>query len=45
LPTPVPIHLEYFTEFVDDSGRLQERDDLYGLTAKVVSALGSSHRD
>jgi murein L,D-transpeptidase YcbB/YkuD len=45
LPTPVPIHLEYFTEFVDDSGRLQERDDLYGLTSRVVAALGSFHRD
>jgi len=45
LPTPVPIHLEYFTEFVDDGGRLQERDDLYGLTSRVVAALGSFHRD
>jgi len=45
LPTPVPIHLEYFTEFVDDGGRLQERDDLYGLTSRVAAALGSFHRD
>ena len=39
LPTPVPVHLEYFTEFVDESGTLRERDDLYGLTARVASAL------
>jgi murein L,D-transpeptidase YcbB/YkuD len=45
LPTPVPIHLEYFTEFVDDSGRLQERDDLYGLTSRVAAALASFRRD
>ena len=39
LPTPVPIHLQYFTEFVDENGALHEREDLYGLTRKVALAL------
>jgi murein L,D-transpeptidase YcbB/YkuD len=38
-PTPVPIHIEYFTEFVDDSGALREREDVYGLTARVAATL------
>jgi murein L,D-transpeptidase YcbB/YkuD len=42
LPAPAPIHIEYFTEFVDDSGRLQSRDDVYGLTARVAAALASA---
>jgi murein L,D-transpeptidase YcbB/YkuD len=45
LPVPVPVHLEYFTEFVDESGKLRERDDLYGLTGRVASALANSSRD
>ena len=39
LPAPVPVHLEYFTEFVDESGTLHEREDLYGLTGKVATVL------
>lgn len=42
LPRPIPIHIEYFTAFVDDSGSLQLRDDLYGHTRKVETALGLS---
>jgi murein L,D-transpeptidase YcbB/YkuD len=45
LPVPVPIHLEYFTEFVDESGQLRERADLYGLTERVASALANLRRD
>ena len=44
LPFAVPVHLEYFTEFVDGSGKLREREDLYGLTGKVESALASLQR-
>jgi murein L,D-transpeptidase YcbB/YkuD len=40
LPKPLPIHLEYFTAFVDDSGRLQLRDDIYGYSHRVKAALG-----
>ncbi len=39
LPRPVPIHIEYFTEFVDENGTLQERPDVYGLTQKVAGTL------
>jgi murein L,D-transpeptidase YcbB/YkuD len=45
LPVPVPVHLEYFTEFVDENGALREREDLYGLTQKVASALAKLRRD
>ena len=41
LPAPAPVHLQYFTEFAGDDGRLQERSDLYGLTAKVAAALAN----
>jgi murein L,D-transpeptidase YcbB/YkuD len=40
LPEPLPIHIEYFTAFVDDDGHLQMRDDVYGYTRKVDVALG-----
>ena len=40
LPRPVPIHIEYFTAFVDDDGTLQTRDDLYGHVRRIESALG-----
>lgn len=40
LPKPLPVHLEYFTAYVDQSGELQLRDDLYGYSRKVRAALG-----
>jgi murein L,D-transpeptidase YcbB/YkuD len=40
LPSPLPIHIEYFTAFVDSSGRLQLRDDIYGYSRRVKAALG-----
>ena len=40
LPRPLAIHLEYFTAFVDDSGVLQLREDIYGHTGRVEAALG-----
>jgi murein L,D-transpeptidase YcbB/YkuD len=39
LPHPLPIHIEYFTEFVDAAGAPQEREDVYGLTAQVAATL------
>jgi murein L,D-transpeptidase YcbB/YkuD len=42
LPQPLPIHIEYFTEFVDEDGILQERPDVYGLTHKVAGTLMAS---
>ncbi len=40
LARPLPIHIEYFTAEVDDLGRLQLRDDIYGYSRKVRAALG-----
>lgn len=40
LPEPLPIHIEYFTAFVDQDGRLQLRDDIYGYMRKMDVALG-----
>jgi L,D-transpeptidase YcbB len=45
LPQPLPIHIEYFTEFVDESGELQERPDIYGLAQKVAGILYSARQD
>jgi L,D-transpeptidase YcbB len=36
----VPVHIGYFTTFVDDEGKLQMRSDLYGHNGKVKKALG-----
>ena len=40
LPSPIPVHVNYFTAFVDDGGELRLRDDVYGYSAKVRAALG-----
>jgi murein L,D-transpeptidase YcbB/YkuD len=40
LPHPIAIHIEYFTAFVDDDGVLQMREDIYGHTRRVETALG-----
>jgi murein L,D-transpeptidase YcbB/YkuD len=40
LKQQLPVHLTYFTLFVDEDGRLQRRDDLYGHDGKVRTALG-----
>jgi L,D-transpeptidase YcbB len=40
VPTPLPIHIEYFTAFVDSSGELQLRPDIYGYTHKIEKVLG-----
>jgi murein L,D-transpeptidase YcbB/YkuD len=38
----LPVHLGYFTVFVDDDGQLQRREDLYGHDGRVKMALGLS---
>jgi len=45
LPQPLPIHIEYFTAFVDEYGDFHERPDLYGLTGKVTNTLSSLRQD
>jgi murein L,D-transpeptidase YcbB/YkuD len=44
-PQPLPIHIQYFTEFVDGSGALQDREDVYGLTARVAAMLSRMRQD
>jgi murein L,D-transpeptidase YcbB/YkuD len=39
LPRLLPIHIEYFTDFIDESGDLKERPDVYGLIRKVEGML------
>jgi murein L,D-transpeptidase YcbB/YkuD len=39
LPKPIPIHIQYFTEFVDESGTPRGVEDVYGLTTKVAATL------
>jgi L,D-transpeptidase YcbB len=39
LSTPIPVHVTYFTAMVDDEGELRTFGDLYGLDARVGSAL------
>ena len=40
----IPVHVTYQTAFVDPSGKLQFRDDVYGLDAKLMSVLKGSER-
>ncbi len=40
LTKPLPVHVEYFTAYVDEAGRLVQRPDLYGYSARVRKALG-----
>jgi murein L,D-transpeptidase YcbB/YkuD len=40
LPHPLPVHIDYFTAFVDQHGELHLRDDVYGYSARVRAALG-----
>jgi hypothetical protein len=38
-PTFVPVNLTYQTAYVDDEGKLQIRRDIYGLDARMRSAI------
>ena len=42
--TQIPVHVTYQTAFVDPAGKLQFRDDVYGLDAKLLSILKGSER-
>jgi L,D-transpeptidase YcbB len=45
LARPLPIHIEYFTDFVDEFGDLKERPDIYGLIRKVEAILARTSQD
>jgi murein L,D-transpeptidase YcbB/YkuD len=40
--TPIPVHLTYQTAFVDEDGKLQLREDVYGRDARMISILKNS---
>ena len=42
LDQPVPVHLTYQTAFVDESGKLQLREDVYGRDARILALLKGS---
>jgi len=44
LAYPVPVHLTYFTAWVDEQGQLQLRFDLYGEDAGLKAALVQQER-
>ncbi|WP_417566442.1 L,D-transpeptidase family protein [Marinobacter sp.] len=39
LPRPVPIHIQYWTSWVDGEGRLQFRNDVYNRDARLITQL------
>jgi murein L,D-transpeptidase YcbB/YkuD len=39
LPESLPVHILYFTAFVDDDGRVQFRDDVYGIDRELDAKL------
>ena len=41
-PKPIPVHLTYQTAFVDQDGKLQLRDDVYGRDARMIAILKNS---
>jgi L,D-transpeptidase YcbB len=40
----IPVHLTYQTAYVDGSGRLVIREDIYGRDARLISMLKSEER-
>jgi L,D-transpeptidase YcbB len=44
LKKPIPVHITYQTAFVDHSGQLNLREDLYGLDAAVLKLMRGSER-
>ena len=45
LPEPVPVHILYWTAWVDEVGTLHFRDDLYSVDSKLAQALAHRDRD
>jgi murein L,D-transpeptidase YcbB/YkuD len=40
----IPVHVTYQTAFVDDAGKLELRDDVYGRDARMIAALKGEDR-
>jgi L,D-transpeptidase YcbB len=45
MKTPIPVHLTYQTAFVNDDGKLELRNDIYGRDAKYFAIMrGEEHK-
>ncbi|MEC7816070.1 MAG: L,D-transpeptidase family protein [Pseudomonadota bacterium] len=44
LKNPIPVHLQYWTSWVDSDGALQFRNDLYSRDSRLLDALRSDPR-
>ena len=44
LKNPIPVHVSYQTAFVDQTGQLNLRQDIYGLDAAVLKVMRGSER-
>jgi murein L,D-transpeptidase YcbB/YkuD len=42
LPEPVPVHIQYWTAWIDDEGRMQFRNDIYNRDARLIAQLRQS---
>ncbi len=42
---PIPVHITYQTAFVDESGHLQIREDIYGRDGQTLAALKGDRRN
>jgi murein L,D-transpeptidase YcbB/YkuD len=43
-PQPLPVHITYQTAFVDSSGQLQVRDDVYGHDTRLLAIMRGGER-
>ncbi|PHQ26994.1 peptidoglycan-binding protein [Marinobacter guineae] len=42
LPKPVTVHIQYWTSWIDDEGRMQFRNDIYNRDARLIAQLRQS---
>jgi L,D-transpeptidase YcbB len=42
--TPIPVHLTYQTAYVNDAGRLEFREDVYGRDSRLLALLKNEDR-
>ena len=45
LDRPLPVHLLYWTAWVDEEGLIQYRRDIYRRDPPLIDALDASHPD
>lgn len=44
-PTPIPVHITYQTAYVDETGKLVIRDDIYNRDSKTLAVLKGEDRN